>query len=154
LVKSCLAAFFVVAAVSGKGVDPAAEVNSVLKKYRQAPALKAKVRKTVVQEVMGTRSESEGDFYFSKGKLRLDFVKPERSTLVYDGKNVWLESRLDARNIQVSRLKSTQLRKTDSLLAALFDKTDVLTSFKFLKRAKRMARRFMPSSPKIRIKRK
>src|SRR4051812_1068293 len=80
----------------------AADVESVLNRYRAAKAIQAKVKKTVTQEVMGTNNESEGMFYFSKGKLRLDIEKPEKSVLVYDGKNIWLESRLDEKTIQVS----------------------------------------------------
>ncbi|MBX3020415.1 MAG: outer membrane lipoprotein carrier protein LolA [Bdellovibrionales bacterium] len=110
-----------------------AEVDSVLAKYRKAPAIQAEVKKTVVQEVMGTSHESEGKFYFSKGKLRLDIEKPEKSILVYDGKNIWLESRLDEKTVEVSRIRSGDIKKTDSLMAALFDRRDVLQGFKLLK---------------------
>ena len=110
-----------------------AEVESVMAEYRAVPAVEARVTKVVHQEVMGTKSESEGRFYFSKGKLRLDFVRPERSTLVYDGRTVWLESRLDDKHIQVSRVRSGTLRKSNSLLAVLFDRRDALKGFKLLK---------------------
>lgn len=112
---------------------PAAEVDSVLSKYRRAPAIQANVKKTVVQEVMGTSNESEGKFYFSKGKLRLDIEKPEKSVLIYDGKNIWLESHLDESTVEVSRIRSGEMKKTDSLMAALFDRKDVLNNFKHLK---------------------
>src|SRR4051794_6353149 len=72
--------------------NPAKEVDGVLASYRAAKAIKAKVKKTVVQEVMGTSMKSEGSFFFSKGKLRLEMREPERTTLVYDGKHVWFES--------------------------------------------------------------
>jgi outer membrane lipoprotein-sorting protein len=110
-------------------------VEAVMAAYRAAPAIEAHVKKVVHQEVMGTKSESEGQFYFSKGKLRLDFTKPERSTLVYDGRTIWLESRLDDKHIQVSRVKSGSLRKSNSLLAALFDRRDALKGFKLVKRS-------------------
>ena len=112
---------------------PGTPVEAMLSDYRLAPALEARVKKTVVQEVMETTNESDGKFYFSKGKLRLDFVHPERSTLLYDGKVVWLESRLDDKHVQVSRVKSGALRKSNSLLAALFDRKDALAKFRLLK---------------------
>ena len=114
---------------------PTAEIDTVMAAYRAAPAVEALVKKIIHQEVMGTKNESDGRFYFSKGKLRLDFVRPERSTLVYDGRAVWLESRLDDKHIQVSRVKSGNLRKSNSLLAALFDRKDALAKFKLLKRS-------------------
>jgi outer membrane lipoprotein-sorting protein len=107
----------------------AADVDSVLARYRSARAIQAKVKKTVTQELMGTTNESEGRFYFSKGKLRLDITKPEKSVLVYDGKNIWLESRLDESHVQVSHMKAGALKRTDSLMAALFDRKDALKKF-------------------------
>jgi outer membrane lipoprotein-sorting protein len=111
--------------------SPTAEVEAVLLKYRQAAAIRAKVRKTVVQEVMGSETHGRGEFYFSKGRLRLDITEPERTVLVYDGRHVWLESRLD-QVISVTKITAVELKKSDSLLAVLFDKKDVLNTFRLL----------------------
>lgn len=120
------------AATSAKATKSAtADVDAVLKKYRQADAIKAKVRKTVVQEVMGSETRGRGDFYFSKGKLRLDITEPEKTLLVYDGRYVWLESRLDD-TVSVTKIATGELKKSDSLLAALFEKKDILKTFKLL----------------------
>ncbi|MGE0527310.1 MAG: outer membrane lipoprotein carrier protein LolA [Bdellovibrionales bacterium] len=117
--------------------DPAkAEVDLVLARYRKAKAIRAKVKKKVVQQIMGTESESRGEFFFSKGKLRLDINHPESSVLVYDGKNIWMESRLDESSIEVTKIPSSNLRKADSLLAALFERKDVLKNFKTLENKK------------------
>lgn len=113
----------------------AKDVDGVLSKYRKAPAIQAKVKKTVVQETMGMENTSTGDFYFSKGKLRLDFTFPEKTTLVYDGKFVWLESRLDDSNIQVTKMRTNELKRSRSVLTALFEKNDVLRNFKLVKSA-------------------
>ena len=134
-IKSCLS---LVVAVAGLNLYAkplsAAEVDAAMAAYRKAPAVEARVKKTIHQEVMNTKNESEGRFYFSKGKLRLDFDRPERSTLVYDGRTVWLESRLDDKHVQVSRVKSGALRKSNSLMAALFDNKDALKAFRLLTR--------------------
>jgi outer membrane lipoprotein-sorting protein len=122
--------FFIFAAPSLVWAAPSAkEVDAVLASYRKAKALHAKVNKTVEQETMGTTMKSQGEFFFSKGKLRLEMREPERTVLVYDGKIVWFESRTDDDHIIVSRIKSADLRRSNSLLAALFDKKDVLNSF-------------------------
>jgi len=113
------------------------DVDGVLAKYRRAPAIQAKVKKTVVQETMGMENTSTGDFYFSKGKLRLDFTEPERTSLVYDGRFVWLESRLDDKNIQVTKMRTNELKRSKSVLTALFEKEDVLRNFKLVKSAEK-----------------
>lgn len=118
---------------TAKKAEPLKEVEAVLASYRKASAIKAKVKKTVIQETMGTEVKSEGEFFFSKGKLRLDFTEPEKTTLVYDGKYVWFESRLDDQNVQVTKMKTNDLKRSRSVLTALFEKKDILRGFKLLK---------------------
>ncbi len=106
------------------------DVDVVLASYRQAKAIQAKVKKTVVQEIIGTQMDSTGEFYFSKGKLRMEISEPERSTLVFDGKFIWFESRLDGDHVHVTKMRGSDLKRSDSLLTALFDRKDVLKQFK------------------------
>lgn len=115
---------------ASKKLDAQKEIDQVMTKYRKASAIKAAVTKTVVQEAMGIESKSEGEFFFSKGKLRLDFSEPEKTTLVYDGKFVWFEARLDESQIQVTKMKTNELKRTRSLLTALFEKKNILRGFK------------------------
>jgi outer membrane lipoprotein-sorting protein len=131
----CVLAFLLpaIAASKAKKSDPFREVETVMAKYRAAPAIKAKVKKTVVQEVMGMESVSEGEFFFSKGKLRLEISKPDVSLLVYDGKTVWVESRMDENTIQVTKLRANELKRSKSVLTALFGKKDILKGFKLIK---------------------
>lgn len=118
-----------------KSTKPSAkEVDQVLESYRQAPAISAKVKKKI-DTVMGTETESQGEFYFSKGKLRMDIHEPEQTTLVYDGRTFWLESRADEEHVVVTKMPATNLRRSDSILASLFDSKDVLKAFN-LKRTK------------------
>lgn len=109
----------------------AKEVDAVLGAYRSAKAIQANVRKTVVQETLDTKMESRGKFYFSKGKMRLEMMEPERTTVVYDGKTIWFEQRVDEEHILVTKMRAVELRKSDSILAALFDKKDILKTFDF-----------------------
>src|SRR5581483_9847285 len=102
----------------------------------KAPAVSAKVTKKVEQDTLGIESSSEGDFFFSKGKIRMDIKEPEQTTLVYDGKTFWLESRADDEHIVVTKMPGSNLKKSDSILASLFDRKDVLNGFN-LKEARR-----------------
>ena len=110
----------------------ARDVDAVLTKYRQAEAFRSKVKKTVTQEVIGTETSGDGVFYFSKGKLRLEMSEPENTTLVYDGKTIWMETRLDKDTVEVTKVKSRDLKKNDTLLAALFERKNILQSFKLI----------------------
>lgn len=114
----------------------AADVDGVFAKYRKAGGFQADVKKTVAQEVLGIETAAQGRFYFGKGKVRLEMDEPENSTLVFDGKTVWMESRLDAETIEVTKIKSGNLKKSDSIWTALFDKKTLAKSFK-LKSAKK-----------------
>ena len=111
--------------------SPAKEVDIVLAGYRSAKAIQAKVKKTVAQETLETKMESQGKFYFSKGKMRLEMMEPEHTTVVYDGKTIWFEQRVDDDHILVTKMRAVELRKSDSILAALFDKKDILKTFDF-----------------------
>ena len=112
---------------------PQLEVEKTLASYRESRNFKAQVKKTITQEILGgDPSVSEGEFYFSKGRLRLEISKPEPTILVFDGKHIWFESRIGEgkdQKIVVSKMKAQQIKKSDSLLAVLFDKKDILKSF-------------------------
>ena len=114
---------------SAKAV-PGKEVSTALNSYRAAGSIKAKVKKTVVQEALGTETKSEGNFYFSKGKLRMEILEPEHSLLVFDGKVVWFETPIDETRVHVTKMRANELKKADSLLTALFDRKDILKTFK------------------------
>ncbi|MGE4130636.1 MAG: outer membrane lipoprotein carrier protein LolA [Bdellovibrionales bacterium] len=129
-----LSVFFVSfsARAGGAGRPSADEANQVLAKYRKSEAFQARVKKTVRNEILGSESISTGDFYFSKGKLRMELTEPENVTLVYDGKTIWVETRLDESTIEVTKIRSKELKKNDSILAVLFDKKDILKSFNMI----------------------
>lgn len=119
-----------------KKPNAAKEVDAVLAKYREAAAIEAKVKKTVVNEVMGMDNKSSGEFYFSKGKLRMDITEPEKTVLVYDGKFVWMEQEIEDGKKLVTKLRTNELKRSKSVLTALFEKKDVLRNFKHLKSSK------------------
>lgn len=128
-----LIAYLALVAASAGAPASAKDVDAVLTKYRKAEAFRAKVKKTVAQEVLGTENSGNGQFFFSKGKLRLEMSEPENTILVYDGKTIWMETRLDSKTVEVTKVKSKELKKNDSLLAAIFERGDMLRTFKITK---------------------
>jgi outer membrane lipoprotein-sorting protein len=127
--KALIFAIFCLGAQAEK--DPLAEVRQVLAKYRQASAFQAEVSKTVENSVIGSKASATGKFYFSKGKVRLVMGEPENTTVVYDGSNIWMETRLDETTVEVTKIQSKEVRKNDSLIALLFDRKDILSAFDF-----------------------
>lgn len=155
LISSICALFCVSSGFAAKLAAPQREVEETLASYRESRTFKSKVKKTITQELMGGEpSTSEGDFYFSKGRLRLQIEKPEPTLLVYDGKFIWFESRISEGSetkILVTKMKSQQLKKTDSLLAVLFDRRDFLKLFKLVKSdssGELKSYSFVPQDPK------
>lgn len=119
-------------------VPSVAEVESTLANYRANQTFQAHIKKTIKQGLLSEDSQkvSEGNFYFSKGRLRMDIEKPEPTKLVYDGQTIWFESRMevDGKNkFVVTKMKSKEIKKSDSLLAVLFDRKDILNSFTLAK---------------------
>ncbi|HMN69767.1 MAG TPA: outer membrane lipoprotein carrier protein LolA, partial [Bdellovibrionales bacterium] len=123
-------------------------VDAVLASYREAQGVSSPVIKTVKQEIMGTETTSDGKFFFSKGKLRLEFKEPEKSLLVFDGKYVWLETYLDEKTVQVAKMRSNDLKRSKSVLTAVFDKKNVLRDFKNVKTSEKDGRGTYAFEPK------
>lgn len=143
------------AVAGGAAKEPrllASDVDAVLNKYRQAEAFKAKVKKTTANEAIGSESTGDGQLYFSKGKLRLEMGEPENTIVVYDGKNIWMEARLDEKTVTVTKIKSHVLKKNDTLLAALFDRKDLLKTFAMSKAREEKGLRIYTFEPKQRMK--
>ncbi len=134
-----------------KKADPMSEVDRVLAGYRKARAITADVMKTVSQETMDLQKKSEGKFFFSKGKLRLDFTQPDKTSLIYDGKTVWLETQLDEKTVQVTKIRRNELARSSSVVSALFENKNILRTFKLEKSSSTKGRRtyvFVPKKKK------
>ncbi len=130
----------------------AKDVDVVLNKYRQAEAFKANVKKTTANEVIGNETVGDGRFFFSKGKLRLEMGEPENTTVVYDGKVIWMETRLDEQTVNVTKIKSRELKKNDTLLASLFERRDLLQTFAMTNAREEDGKKIYTFEPKKRIK--
>lgn len=136
---------------SAKAKPSAESVAKVFAELRKADGVRADIKKVVEQKVLERTVESSGLFYFSKGKMRLEISKPEPSLLVFDGSHVWLESTFDEDTKQVTKIFAGNLRKSDSMMASLFDRDDVLKKFKLIGVADHEGLRkfsFVPKNPK------
>jgi outer membrane lipoprotein carrier protein len=105
-----------------------------------------------IHDLMDRNIESSGEMFFSKGKMRIEQEKPEKTLLVYDGSVAWQEQTFDDGNSKkpyVSKIKNVQ--KSSALLAALLGSENVLKNFSLKRPVKNGKGRFdlVPKNPKI-----
>ena len=65
-------------------------LKSLDEKYTRKSAVKMEVVKILKQNLLGRESKSSGNITLSRGKLRLNFLKPDRSTVIVDKSNMWI----------------------------------------------------------------
>lgn len=68
------------------------EFNTLMSKYRQSPLVYLDFSKVAKSELMGTETNEKGKFYFAKELFRIDINSPTESSVIYDGKKVWIIS--------------------------------------------------------------
>jgi len=67
-------------------------LRRVDQKYQKSHGIHLGFNKTIVSEMMGSRSESEGEIWLNKGKMRLEIHKPEASKIIAGKSYLWIES--------------------------------------------------------------
>jgi outer membrane lipoprotein carrier protein len=130
LLFSSLLSFTAVAATS----NGTAALQKVTKKYRAAKLVEMNVEKTITSDMLGKKPTYEGKIFLGGGKFRWENSKPEKTLLVYDGKNIWSEQTPPPElggSVQVARGKVDKKTKSHLLLSTLLG-GDVKKNFKVL----------------------
>lgn len=123
---------------SDKGAQGTPEINeikAIVGKYKDAQAVGMKVEKKIHLALLDETKSGKGRLWFSKGRLKVQIDKPEGSLLVVDNHTVWLESRLTddpSSLVQVTKMKASQIRKSNALLAILFGDQAVWSKFEII----------------------
>lgn len=111
------------------------DIKAVVGKYKDAQAVGMKVEKKIHLALLDETKSGKGRLWFSKGRLKVQIDKPEGSLLVVDNHTVWLESRLTddpSSLVQVTKMKASQIRKSNALLAILFGDEAVWSKFEIV----------------------
>ena len=61
----------------------------ILKKYNSAEAVEMQTKKQVTKVTLGTKTETDGVFLYSKNKIHFSAEKPNKTEIIYN-KNVWV----------------------------------------------------------------
>lgn len=120
---------------------PIGSVKNMVARYRSSTGVKMKVNKTLTMGLLQKEKKSEGELFFSKGRLRLDLDKPDKSLLILNGKDIWVVNELPEElaqgkksPIQVTKIKSqSKKRQKSAILAFLFENLEIWDHFKTLK---------------------
>lgn len=106
--------------------------ESVAQKYREAKLTKMDISKTVKSDFSGEKT-FEGKLYLAKGLFRMDIVTPEKSTVVFDGKNLWSEQAPSVDfggQAQVTKTKIDKKSESQLLVTKVFEKGVLQKLFK------------------------
>lgn len=122
--------------------EPLDIVKAALKEFQEAPAVKAKVKKTAVYSLLDETKKSEGEIVFSKGLLRLDLSKSEDpSLIVMNDKVIWVETPNawgDGKNVM--KIVSEELKsRSRAPIAMLLKQKDILSLFNLTETKKEKA---------------
>lgn len=109
--------------------DNKAPLKKALARYQRAQAVQAQIEKTVEMPTLNEKKTAPGQLYFSKGRFRLEMKDEEKTTIVLDGKTLWVAT-LAPEDLggkwQVMKSTAPSLKKASSLLAMLFGDNRIL----------------------------
>jgi outer membrane lipoprotein carrier protein len=106
-------------------------VAKIQRYYDSTKDLHAKFEQTLESGIGGSAKHASGDVYLKKpGKMRWDYVKPEKKLMVADGKTLWVYEEEDAQAFKQDLSSSTLPTQVSFLvgegkLAQEFDATIV-----------------------------
>ena len=111
-------------------------IYQILHSYQSEPSVTMNVRKTVYSSILEDLKKSEGHLKLSKGKLRVQINKPDKSLIVMDGDSLWLASYPPkdlGGDVQVSKISMDKVKHQEkSLLSLLFGNTNYLNKFRLV----------------------
>lgn len=118
---------------TGEEKKAIAILNEILNRYQTAPAVQIEVSKDVTMALLEKSKSSRGKLFFAKGRMRMELDDPEKTTVVADGNNLWLATRLPKEfggHWQVSKSNQLSLKKSNALMAVLFGNKNLSKDFR------------------------
>jgi outer membrane lipoprotein carrier protein len=132
LIVTILSVSFLAPALAAKEAGTSSTWEVVSQKYRSAALTKMDMEKTVKSEFSGDKV-FEGQMFLSSGLFRMEIQKPEKSMIVFDGKNLWSEQAPNADfggKAQVTKAKIDKKNGTQLLVTKVFEKGVLQKLFK------------------------
>ncbi len=111
-------------------------LQEVSDKYRKTRLVKSDMLKIVKTELTGKEIRNEGSIAISDGNFRIESNTPEKSLIVFDGKNLWNEQSSNSEfggGAQVTHQVLNKRNKGQVLIATLLTKEPLMKHFKVTK---------------------
>lgn len=105
------------------------QLLKALSDLTQAPMTKIESTKTVESSLIGKKTNYTGDIFLSQGKFRWDTKTPEKSTLLFDGKILWV---IEDRFVTKTQLKKNM--KSQTLNIILMDPKSLKKKFDLIEK--------------------
>lgn len=104
-------------------LPPLLEVQGIFAKYWASDSVFMQVNKKSIMGLLGSTSDTNGRLLFAKGKLRIDFVEPEKSTIIFNDKKIILiknvkQGLTDKRLI--TYISKAKVQRQNALMGLLF----------------------------------
>lgn len=100
------------------------QLLQTLSALTNAPMTRIESTKTVESSLIGKKTNYTGEILLSRGKFRWNTFSPEKSTLLFDGKTLWV-----IQDQFVTRTKLSSNAKSQTLIAILFDPKSLKKKF-------------------------
>jgi outer membrane lipoprotein carrier protein len=128
--------FLCASAVAKAPFKSADTFGSTIARYQTAKLISMKVQKTVKSELLGKETIFKGHIQLSSGKFRWENNEPEKSLLLFDGRNLFnvqYPPEDFGGPVQVAKSKVDQKTRKQILISSLLSPSDAKTKFKVLK---------------------
>jgi outer membrane lipoprotein-sorting protein len=114
--------------------DDLIKIKVLLRRYQLAKAVKVELKKTVKLALLDEEKNSEGNLILSNGRLKLEILKPEPSTVIVNKNLIWVISPTSkdlGGKTQVMKISSSSLKKqAKAPLAILIGRPSAWDQFK------------------------
>jgi outer membrane lipoprotein-sorting protein len=117
-----------------KKVTPEVEaLQKVLSKYKNSKFTSATVERKLTQSLQGKTSVSQGQVFLSGSLFRLELKGKEETTIVFDGKKIWTETKNEyGEQPQVTSMRVDGKVHNQLLLNEVFAQGKLLEKFNVL----------------------
>ena len=131
--------FLIVALPATLLAKPSTLFDQTIQKYQKSKMVSMKVEKTVISEILSKETTYSGQIQLSNGKFRWQNETPEKTLLLFDGKNLFsvqYPSKEFKSGLQVAISKIDEKGKKQILIASLLSPNSAKSKFKVLNEKK------------------
>jgi len=99
------------------------DLRKMFNRFWLADSVSMDLQKEVESGLLGVQAVHKGRFYFSKGKIRVEFFEPQKSLLIVDNDNIWHSIKAPEAlggKWQVTKVKKSMTSKSQAFLNLMF----------------------------------